>query len=102
MNTEGPSMILTAALMHGLGLHLGAWMARDGAASDCVSPALYTECARTAEMGKLHAVFLAEQITNQENGVERPRRHARYRHYTGVNGRRHRANRPCRYRFDDL
>lgn len=72
MSTEGPFMILTAALMHGLGLHLGAWMARDGEASDYVSPALYTECARTAEAGKLHAVFLAEQITNQENGVERP------------------------------
>ena len=70
--TEGPSMILTAALMHGLGLHLGAWMAREGEASDYVSPALYTELARTAEAGKLHAVFLAEQITYQENGTDRP------------------------------
>lgn len=58
--------------MHGLGIHLGAWMARDGEASDYVSPALYAEVARKAEAGKLHAVFLAEQITNQENGVERP------------------------------
>jgi FMN-dependent oxidoreductase (nitrilotriacetate monooxygenase family) len=65
-------MILTAALMHGLGIHLGAWMARDGEASDYVSPAMYAEVARKAEAGKLHAVFLAEQITNQENGVERP------------------------------
>ncbi|MGC1302770.1 MAG: LLM class flavin-dependent oxidoreductase [Caulobacteraceae bacterium] len=65
-------MILTAALMHGLGIHLGAWMAREGDASDYVSPAMYAELARKAEAGKLHAVFLAEQITNQENGVARP------------------------------
>jgi FMN-dependent oxidoreductase (nitrilotriacetate monooxygenase family) len=67
-----PSMILTAALMHGLGLHLGAWMAREGEAGDYVSPSLYLELARVAEAGKLHAVFLAEQITNQENGTDRP------------------------------
>jgi FMN-dependent oxidoreductase (nitrilotriacetate monooxygenase family) len=65
-------MILSAALMHGLGIHLGAWMARDGDASDYVSPDLYYRIARKAEEGKLHALFLAEQITNQENGVDRP------------------------------
>jgi FMN-dependent oxidoreductase (nitrilotriacetate monooxygenase family) len=65
-------MILTAALMHGLGMHLGAWMARDGDASDYVNPALYLDLARKAESGKLDALFLAEQLTNQENGVERP------------------------------
>jgi FMN-dependent oxidoreductase (nitrilotriacetate monooxygenase family) len=65
-------MILSAALMHGLGIHLGAWMARDGDASDYVSPDLYYQLARKAEEGKLHALFLAEQITNQENGVDRP------------------------------
>ncbi|WP_279389687.1 NtaA/DmoA family FMN-dependent monooxygenase [Pseudonocardia endophytica] len=58
--------------MHGLGIHLGAWMARDGDVTDYVSPELYLDLARTAERGKLHAVFLAEQITNQENGVDRP------------------------------
>ncbi len=72
MKNEADSMILTAALMHGLGIHLGAWMAREGEASDYVSPHLYAEIARTAEAGKLHALFLAEQITNQENGVDRP------------------------------
>src|SRR5262249_26164047 len=72
MKSEGNSMILTAALMHGLGIHLGAWMARDGEASDYVSPSLYIDLARTAEAGKLHALFLAEQITNQENGTDRP------------------------------
>jgi FMN-dependent oxidoreductase (nitrilotriacetate monooxygenase family) len=65
-------MILSAALMHGLGMHLGAWMARDGEASDYVSGAMYKEIARTAEAGKLHALFLAEQLTNQEMGTERP------------------------------
>lgn len=65
-------MILSAALMHGLGMHLGAWMARDGEASDYVSGAFYKDIARTAEAGKLHAVFLAEQLTNQEMGTERP------------------------------
>jgi len=66
------SMILTAALMHGLGIHLGAWMAREGDVSDYVSPEFYKALARKAEEGRLHAVFLAEQITNQENGVDRP------------------------------
>jgi len=65
-------MIITAALMHGLGIHLGAWMAREGDASDYVSPHFYADLARKAESGKLHALFLAEQITNQENGVDRP------------------------------
>ncbi|MEW2544263.1 NtaA/DmoA family FMN-dependent monooxygenase [Streptomyces sp. NPDC047002] len=65
-------MILTAALMHGLGMHTGAWLARDGAASDYLSAAMYKEIARTAESGGLHALFLAEQMTNQEVGTERP------------------------------
>ena len=72
MTNEHPQLILSAALMHGLGMHLGAWMARDGDASDYLSGALYKEIARTAEAGKLHALFLAEQITNQEMGTERP------------------------------
>ncbi|MEI9987021.1 MAG: NtaA/DmoA family FMN-dependent monooxygenase [Aliidongia sp.] len=65
-------MILSAALMHGVGIHLGAWMAREGDAADYVSGSFYRGLARTAEAGKLHALFLAEQITNQENGVDRP------------------------------
>jgi FMN-dependent oxidoreductase (nitrilotriacetate monooxygenase family) len=65
-------MILTVALMHGLGMHTGAWMAREGDASDYLSASLYKDIARTAEAGKLHAVFLAEQMTNQEVGTERP------------------------------
>jgi hypothetical protein len=40
-------MILTAALMHGLGIHLGAWMARDGAASDYVSVSFVKTSAET-------------------------------------------------------
>ena len=69
---DNKSMIISAALMHGLGMHLGAWMARDGDVADYVSGRMYKDIARVAERGKLHALFLAEQLTNQENGVERP------------------------------
>jgi len=72
MNTDDPKLIISAALMHGLGMHLGAWMAREGEASDYVSGSLYKEIALAAEAGKLHALFLAETITNQEQGAERP------------------------------
>jgi hypothetical protein len=34
MSTDDQQLILSAALMHGLGMHLGAWMAREGEASD--------------------------------------------------------------------
>jgi hypothetical protein len=49
--------------MHGLGLHLGAWMAGDGDATDYLSPSFCTEIGRAAEAAKLHALFRAEQIT---------------------------------------
>lgn len=65
-------MILSAALMHGLGHQPGAWRVRRGPASDYVSPDMYAAIARKAEEGKLHVVFLAEQITNQEVGGQRP------------------------------
>lgn len=69
---DRPQMILTAALMHGLGNQPGAWRVRQGPASDYVSPALYAQIARKAEEGKLHALFLAEQMTNRDTGTERP------------------------------
>jgi FMN-dependent oxidoreductase (nitrilotriacetate monooxygenase family) len=72
MSNDGKKVILSAALMHGLGMHLGAWMARDGAASDYLSAEFFKDIAQCAEAGKLHALFLAEQITNQEMGTERP------------------------------
>jgi FMN-dependent oxidoreductase (nitrilotriacetate monooxygenase family) len=72
MSNDDQKLILSAALMHGLGMHLGAWMARDGEASDYLSAAFFKDIAQTAEAGKLHALFLAEQITNQEMGTERP------------------------------
>ena len=65
-------MILSAALMHGLGHQPGAWRVRRGPSSDYVSPDMYAAIARKAEEGKLHVVFLAEQITNQEVGAQRP------------------------------
>ena len=65
-------MILTAALMHGLGMHLGAWLAREGKVTDFLGPDMYEDIARTAEAGKLHALFLAEITTNTEHGVGQP------------------------------
>lgn len=65
-------IILAAALMHGLGMEYGAWRVRSGPASDYVSPQLYADMARAAERGKLHVLFLAEQMTNRDTGTERP------------------------------
>ncbi len=65
-------MILTAALMHGLGAEFGAWRVRAGDASDYVSSSFYTEIARLGEAGKLHGLFLAEQMTNKDTGTDRP------------------------------
>jgi FMN-dependent oxidoreductase (nitrilotriacetate monooxygenase family) len=65
-------LILTAALMHGLGTEHSAWRVRAGEASDYLSPDLYTELARVGERGKLQALFLAEQMTNRDTGTGRP------------------------------
>ena len=46
MSNDGKKVILSAALMHGLGMHLGAWMARDGAASDWDWPFMLVPPAR--------------------------------------------------------
>jgi FMN-dependent oxidoreductase (nitrilotriacetate monooxygenase family) len=58
--------------MHGLGAEHAAWRVRAGEASDYLSPDLYTELAQAGERGKLHALFLAEQMTNRDTGTERP------------------------------
>ena len=68
----GKKMILSAALMHGLGHQPGAWRVRQGPSADYVSPDMYAAIARKAEAGKLHVLFLAEQITNLEVGAKRP------------------------------
>jgi FMN-dependent oxidoreductase (nitrilotriacetate monooxygenase family) len=65
-------MILTAALMHGLGAEFGAWRVREGDAADYVTSKFYKEIARLGEAGRLHALFLAEQMTNRDTGTERP------------------------------
>ena len=65
-------MILTAALMHGLGAEFGAWRVREGDASDYVSSKFYLDIARLGEAGKLHGLFLAEQMTNKDTGTQRP------------------------------
>ncbi|MFF0450714.1 LLM class flavin-dependent oxidoreductase [Streptomyces sp. NPDC004609] len=70
-NTPGQKLILSASVM-GLGMHLGAWMARDGEASDYLKEATYIEVARIAESGKLHGLFFADALTNAEEGTDRP------------------------------
>nr|WP_327530781.1 NtaA/DmoA family FMN-dependent monooxygenase [uncultured Mycolicibacterium sp.] len=81
MGQNPPQLILAAALMHGLGTQTSAWRVRGGEASDYIRPELYVDLARTGEEGKLHALFLAEQMTNRdgslhqhsgENGTESP------------------------------
>lgn len=69
--TNSDHLLLSATIM-GLGMHLAAWRGRDGEVSDYVDPALYQEIARTAERGKLHAIFLADTLTNAEEGTDRP------------------------------
>lgn len=65
-------MILSAALMRGLGMHYGAWIAREGEAIDYLDPSFYVDLARTAERGKLHAIFLAESITTPNEAFLQP------------------------------
>jgi FMN-dependent oxidoreductase (nitrilotriacetate monooxygenase family) len=65
-------MILTAALMHGLGAEFGAWRVREGDVGDYLRSSFYTEVARLGEAGKLHGLFLAEQMTNKDTSTERP------------------------------
>jgi hypothetical protein len=52
MDDRSDEIILCAALMHGIGMHLGAWQVRDGEAGDYVSPEYFMELARVAEAAK--------------------------------------------------
>jgi FMN-dependent oxidoreductase (nitrilotriacetate monooxygenase family) len=70
-NADSP-MILSASVMHGLGMHLGAWRARDGDVTDYITPEMYLHIARKAEAGKLHALFFADATSNSEEGTDRP------------------------------
>ena len=66
------SMVLNAAVMYGMGQLHDAWRVREGDADDYVTGEFYKRIAKTAERGKLHGVFLAEQITNADTGAARP------------------------------
>jgi FMN-dependent oxidoreductase (nitrilotriacetate monooxygenase family) len=66
------NIVIAAALMHGLGMSYGAWIHRDGDPSDYLGPQHWIDMARKAESGKLHALFLAETITNSEWGLQTP------------------------------
>jgi len=65
-------IILSAALMHGLGNQAGAWRVRKEPASDFLSPHYYAHMARKAEEGKLHVLFLAEQAAHGGSPASRP------------------------------
>jgi len=66
------TMVLNAAVMYGMGQLHDAWRAREGDADDYITGSYYRRIAKTVERGKIHGVFLAEQITNAETGAERP------------------------------
>ncbi|AWT26740.1 Nitrilotriacetate monooxygenase component A [Corynebacterium provencense] len=67
---EGGLILLAASL--GLGLHLGAWRFRSGAAADYLNAGYYRALAQTAERGKLHGLFLADTLTLSEDNLDRP------------------------------
>jgi len=54
----------------GVGMHPGAW--RYGTATSAIDGSFYTEIGRIAEQGKLHAVFLADTLTVDEENLSRP------------------------------
>jgi FMN-dependent oxidoreductase (nitrilotriacetate monooxygenase family) len=72
MTTQDSQLILCAALMHGVGMHMGAWSFRDGDADDYVSADLAVRVGRIAEEAKLHAVFYADALGIAESGTDRP------------------------------
>ncbi len=72
MTSNTSELILCAALMHGVGMHMGAWSYRDGPASDYVSPDLAMKVARIAEEAKLHGIFYADALGIAESGTDRP------------------------------
>jgi FMN-dependent oxidoreductase (nitrilotriacetate monooxygenase family) len=70
--TPDDELILCGFVMHGIGMHLGAWLASAGDAGDYLSPELYLDVARAAEAAKLQAMFFADGYTNSDSGTSRP------------------------------
>jgi FMN-dependent oxidoreductase (nitrilotriacetate monooxygenase family) len=72
---SGPArdeLVLNVTAM-GLGMHPSAWRLRgDAAATDFLSLQHFAGLARTAERGRLHAVFLADTLAAGEERFERP------------------------------
>lgn len=54
----------------GVGLHPGAW--RYGTATSAMDAGFYAELGRIAEKGKIHAIFLADTLTVEEENLSRP------------------------------
>lgn len=66
---NGADLILNLGVL-GVGMHAGAW--RFGSATSAIDGAFYSELGRIAEQGKLHAVFLADTLTVDEENLSRP------------------------------
>ena len=64
-------LILNVAVL-GLGMHLGAWRFRDEDPFAYTDIGYYQEIARLAELGRLHAMFLADTLACSEENFERP------------------------------
>jgi FMN-dependent oxidoreductase (nitrilotriacetate monooxygenase family) len=71
-STPKNKLLLCGFVMHGIGEHLGAWLASEGEATDYLSPELYLDVAQAAEAAKLHAMFFADGYTNSDGGTSRP------------------------------
>jgi alkanesulfonate monooxygenase SsuD/methylene tetrahydromethanopterin reductase-like flavin-dependent oxidoreductase (luciferase family) len=64
-------LILNSVVM-GLGMHPGAWRYRDGDPFAYTDIGYYQEIARLSEVGRLHAIFLADTLAVSEENFERP------------------------------
>jgi FMN-dependent oxidoreductase (nitrilotriacetate monooxygenase family) len=64
-------LILNSVVM-GLGMHPGAWRYRDGDPFAYTDIGYYQEIARLSELGRLHAIFLADTLAVSEENFERP------------------------------
>jgi FMN-dependent oxidoreductase (nitrilotriacetate monooxygenase family) len=71
MPAKNNGVILNSVVM-GLGMHPGAWRYRDEGAFDYTHIGYYQEIARLSEVGRLHAIFLADTLAVSEENFERP------------------------------
>ncbi|SDV48942.1 LLM class flavin-dependent oxidoreductase [Chitinasiproducens palmae] len=66
-----PDLILNAAVL-GVGMHPGAWRLRREPPATAFTPAYFRRIGELAEAACLHAVFLADTLSVDEENYERP------------------------------